>query len=113
MHIASIGACLSQNPILWNGIVGKRNAHAQLRSLAIWSKLPFGISDSDIDLEVNFLAKTLRIAFDLVQIPVDIDDTCTDEHKIQQMQLFPNMIARDHEDRPVTTVCETDMLTWL
>ncbi|KAJ5470470.1 hypothetical protein N7530_007827 [Penicillium desertorum] len=41
------------------------------RSLAIWSKLPFGISDSDIDAE----------------IPIDIDDTCIDQHRIRQMQL--------------------------
>lgn len=34
----------------------KSKAHSQFRSLAIWSKLPFGISDSDIDAEVNFIA---------------------------------------------------------
>lgn len=34
----------------------KRSAYSQFRSLAIWSKLPFGISDSDIDAEVNSIA---------------------------------------------------------
>ncbi|KAJ5095636.1 hypothetical protein NUU61_004992 [Penicillium alfredii] len=41
------------------------------RCLAILTKLPFGISDSDIDVE----------------IPVDIDDTCTDQEKILDLQM--------------------------
>ncbi|KAJ5333384.1 uncharacterized protein N7506_007167, partial [Penicillium brevicompactum] len=69
-------------------IFRKSKAHSQFRSLAIWSKLPFGISDSDIDAE----------------IPIDIDDTCTDEHKISQMQLNANTMPQEHEDRSITTM---------
>ncbi|KAI2689285.1 transcriptional regulator family: Fungal Specific TF [Penicillium roqueforti] len=58
------------------------------RSLAIWSKLPFGISDSDIDAE----------------IPIDMDDTCTDDHRISQMQLNANTMTKEHEDRSITTM---------
>ncbi|KAJ6185944.1 hypothetical protein N7519_007245 [Penicillium mononematosum] len=58
------------------------------RSLAIWSKLPFGISDSDIDAE----------------IPIDIDDTCIDQHRIRQMQLLQGTGAQGKEEGMVTTM---------
>ncbi|KZN91055.1 putative transcriptional regulatory protein [Penicillium chrysogenum] len=57
------------------------------RSLAIWSKLPFGISDSDIDAE----------------IPIDIDDTCIDQHRIRQMQL-QGTGAQGKEEGMITTM---------
>ncbi|CAG8020474.1 unnamed protein product [Penicillium nalgiovense] len=54
------------------------------RSLAIWSKLPFGISDSDI--------------------PIDIDDTCIDQHRIRQMQLLQATGAQNREKGMITTM---------
>ncbi|CAG8207326.1 unnamed protein product [Penicillium salamii] len=57
------------------------------RSLAIWSKLPFGISDLDIDIE----------------LPVDIDDTCTDHDEIRRMQLLQNTAFRNCENKAITT----------
>ncbi|CAG8372582.1 unnamed protein product [Penicillium salamii] len=58
------------------------------RSLAIWSKLPFGISDLDIDIE----------------LPVDIDDTCTDHDEIRRMQLLQNTAFRNCENKAITTM---------
>ncbi|OQE21605.1 hypothetical protein PENFLA_c014G01717 [Penicillium flavigenum] len=58
------------------------------RSLAIWSKLPFGISDSDIDAE----------------IPIDIEDTCIDQHRIRQIQLLQATGAQGKEEGMITTM---------
>ncbi|CAG8021819.1 unnamed protein product [Penicillium salamii] len=78
------------------------------RSLAIWSKLPFGISDLDIDIEVCFFCLDPgAYAFspnDQFQLPVDIDDTCTDQDEIRRMQLLQNTAFRNCENKAITTM---------
>ncbi|OJJ80669.1 uncharacterized protein ASPGLDRAFT_51083 [Aspergillus glaucus CBS 516.65] len=58
------------------------------RSFSILSKLPFGISDSDIDVET----------------PIDIDDACKDQQKIRELQLRQAAGGPSHEDGIITTM---------
>ncbi|KAJ6123230.1 hypothetical protein N7512_005695 [Penicillium capsulatum] len=71
------------------------------RLLGIVSKLPFGISDYDIDVE----------------IPIDIDDTCTDRQMIRELQLKQAAGETRSEGTITTVLCphprhnQDDMLT--
>ncbi|KAJ5111988.1 hypothetical protein N7532_000033 [Penicillium argentinense] len=62
------------------------------RLISMMSKLPFGISDSEIDTEV----------------PVDIDDTCTDEQAIRILQI--KQAAGDYTSTNGTTTTMTAAL---
>ncbi|KAJ5569880.1 uncharacterized protein N7459_009310 [Penicillium hispanicum] len=58
------------------------------RLLSILSKLPFGISDSDIDVE----------------LPVDVDDTCTDQQTIRRLQIKQAIGEPSTEGGTITTM---------
>ncbi|KAJ6094925.1 hypothetical protein N7467_002438 [Penicillium canescens] len=58
------------------------------RSLSILTKLPFGISDSDIDAET----------------PVDIDDTCIDQQRIRELQMRQAAGDSRYEEGTITTM---------
>ena len=69
------------------------------------SKLPFGISDSDIDVEVRVQHSGLfRLLLTILQIPIDIEDNCKDEQKIRELQLKQASGAAGNEDGRTTTV---------
>lgn len=68
------------------------------------SKLPFGISDSDIDADVCRLFLTQKCLLTTFKVPVDIDDTCTDQGKIRQLQLKQAAGTASHDEGVITTV---------
>lgn len=69
------------------------------------SKLPFGISDSDIDVEVRAeLSRSCRLLLTILETPIDIDDNCKDEQKIRELQLKQAAGAPGREEGRTTTV---------
>lgn len=93
--------CVDLTP---NTASARKKANISHRSLAMWSKLPFGISDSDIDVEVRCLLGYILTLSDHPQIPIDIDDTCTDQHKILQTQQLQKTATGSQDGKPITTV---------
>jgi len=79
------------------------------------TKRPFGIQETDIDVEVGCISPNFwRLPnADLMEVPVNVDVTCTDLEYIRALQSRQGSGQSTGDDEMMTTVSHQINLSWL